>query len=77
MRALQSSVRKQREVKDNDKIENNDFDVQTEDEDNFKRKTTAENVTRDSKDTNKGVFDVETQNESSKCKKHGLLQYRR
>ena len=69
MKALQSNVRNQREVKDNDKVKNNDFDIETEDEDSSKRKTIPENVTRVSQDTKNGVFDVETEDESSKCKK--------
>ena len=70
MKALQSNVRNQREVKDNDKIENNIFDEETEDEDSSEIKSTAENVTRVSKDTDNGVFDVEIEDESSKGKKH-------
>ena len=69
MKALQSSVRKQSEVKDIDKIENTDFDADTEDELSSKTKTTAENVRRISKETYKEEFDVDTEDESSRSKK--------
>ena len=69
IKALQSSVREQKQMRDNDMIKNNDFDADTEDELSSKKPTTAENKTTFLEETSSGIFDIDTKDESSKCKK--------